>query len=454
MVAASDLKVYRSTGQLGGAITGTQIISGTPNNLFGNVPINELVTGKDYYKCVYLKNTHATENMDNFKLWLSDKSFPHDTEIKWGYDPSAVAQTIPNVYTSPTGITWKSLQAEPSQPDMQNLTPAETSAIWIWYHVNANAVSRLDDSELFSFKFDIPQGGTGTPGGGDTGGTGGNPPPANADYKIAVSGDWGCESMTDDVISLIRNGGYNHVIGIGDNAYASSSCWISKFTPLKSIMESAFGNHEYSESGGVSPYKTFFAYNSTYLTYKFQNIFVMIIDSNINMDPGSAQHNAIKAALEASQTDNTITWRIGVDHHPWFGASSSHSYNNGNVIQAFHQLFINNKVSFVLTGHNHNWQRSKQVSYNSGSPTSPTVVASTSPYSRTAAGLIHIVSGGGGHDSGSSLYSLGSQPGFQAYQNRTHNGIWEIVASNNAQTLTCSFVDVDGTKFDTIVINA
>jgi hypothetical protein len=65
--------------------------------------------------------------------------------------------------------------------------------------------------------------------------------------------------------------------------------------------------------------------------------------------------------------------------------------------------------------------------------------------------LIHVVTGTGGHDSGGSLYALGSQPSFQGYQNRTHNGIYEILASNNGKTLTCSFVDKDGTsKFDTI----
>jgi hypothetical protein len=135
----------------------------------------------------------------------------------------------------------------------------------------------------------------------------------------------------------------------------------------------------------------------------------------------------------------------------WF--SSDHAYDEANAVEAFHQLFITNKVNIVCTGHNHNWQRTHQVSYNSSNPTSPTVVDNTSPYSRTAAGLIHVITGTGGHDSGGSLYSLGSQPSFQGYQNRTHNGVWEILASDNAQTFTCQFREINGDIFDTFTIS-
>lgn len=455
MVSASDLKVYKTTNFLGGAITGTVVPSANPNNIFTNIPKNELTVGEDYYACVYLKNTNTSENMDNFKFWLSSNNPRSECEIKWWFEFTSNAQTIPNKYTSPVGASWKGIESAPGSTNFgQNFSNSEQLPIWLWLHVPANATAVKDDDAVFSFSFDIPQGGTGTPGGGDTGGTGGNPPPVPTDWKIAVAGDWGCEPETDDVIDLIQDQGYDHVIGIGDNAYESSSCWINRFNPLKSIMESAFGNHEYSESGGVSPYKTFFGYDKTYLTYKFENVQVFIVDTNINCDVGSAQHTFISNALAASQTDNTVTWRIVSFHHPMYGASSEHSYNTANTRQNFHQLFVNNKVNFVVTGHNHNFQRTHQLAYNSSSPGSPTVVDSSSPYARSAAGFIHVVSGAGGHDSGSSLYSLGSQPSYQAYQSRSDNGVWELVASNAGQTLTCQFRDVDGDTNDTFTITA
>ena len=654
MVAIGDLKIYKTTNNLGGAITGTQVATANPNNLFTNVPKNELVVGEDYYACVYLKNTHPTESMDNFKMWLSSKSFPHDTEIKWGFDtntgigykyspsktfngtsdvveipdapeldlvqfslaawfkttssgegyiinkgqnttgatghnyslrinsnqidgwfwdttdvkrsvssafgyndgnwhhaaltydsvtlclyidgllvaslattatprtnvnplaigrhsfPAAAyfngqldeirvwnndltsgevsalynagtvpqqsamvyenkfgaddiiftAYVIPNKYTAPSGITWRTEETEPSAIDRSRLSAGSAIPIWIWLHVNANAEARLDDNCLFTFKFDIPPGGTGSSGGGgstgggDTGGgTGGNPPPTVTDYKIAIVGDEGCEPETNDVIALMQNQNYDYVVSVGDHAYEAAGCWTTRFTPLKSKMNSAYGNHEYSETGGVTPYKTFFGHSKTYFTFTFRNIQFFVCDTNINCDVGSTQHNEISAAIAASQSDNTIVWRIGIMHHPWFGAASTHGYNDANQIQAFHTLFQNNGIRLMCVGHNHNWQRTKMVKYNSGSPSSPTVVASVSPYSNDTVGLIHVITGTGGHDTGSGLYGLGSTPSFNAYQNNTHNGVWEIISTNGGNTLTCSFVDRGGAKFDTFVIN-
>lgn len=284
------------------------------------------------------------------------------------------------------------------------------------------------------------------PGGG---GGGGNPPPAPTDWKMAFVGDEGCGSITNAVRDLCKT--YDYTVSVGDHAYASASCWTSTFSSLKPKFNAAYGNHEYSESGGVGPYKTFFGHNLTYFSFNFQNVHIVIIDSNINMDPGSAQHTFVSNDLHAAMNNSAIDWIFAVLHHPMFGASSSHSYNDGNSIQAFHQLFNDHEVAFVMTGHNHNWQATKQVAYNAASPTNPTVFDATPPFVKGPGGLVHIVTGTGGHDSGGGLYSLGSQPSFQLYQNRTNNGIFEVVASNNGKTLTCSFVNTNGDKFNTFV---
>ncbi len=339
--------------------------------------------------------------------------------------------------------------------------------------MDASAVGiRVDNTKVQFKKFSVReidptdegQGGSDPPpdpGGG--GGGGGNPPPTTTDWKIAVSGDWGCGSTTNSVISMLRTKGYDKdtgagnvfLIGVGDNAYSSAGCWTSAFIDFLPFFNSAYGNHEYSESGGIAPYKTFFGHSKTYFSMNFNNVHVVFIDSNINMDSGSPQHNFVTSDLEAASANNSIDWIFAVLHHPMFGASSDHSYNDGNSVQAFHSLFMTHKVAFVFTGHNHNWQRTNKVAYNAGSPTNPTNVDTSSPFVNDTAGFIHVVTGTGGHDSGGGLYSLGSQPGFQGYQNRTHNGIYEIIASNNGKTLTCSFVDKDGTStFDTIVYTA
>lgn len=330
--------------------------------------------------------------------------------------------------------------------------------------MTASAVGlRCDNTKVQFKKYSVREidpaddgsgGGTGGGGGGGTGGGGGNPPPPTTDWKMAIAGDWGCGSTTNKVRDLCKN--YDFTLGVGDNAYASASCWTSTFSTLKPNFNSAYGNHEYEESGGIAPYKTFFGHSKTYFSFNFQNVHILVLDSNaskIDNDPGSAQFVFANNDLMAAVANSTIDWIFVTWHHPMFGASSNHSYNDGNMTTNYHKLCTDHNVAFVFTGHNHNWQRSKKVSFNAGSPTNPTVVSGTSPYVNDTTGLIHVVSGTGGHDSGSGLYSLSSQPSFQGYQNRTHNGIYEVVASNNGKTLTCSFVDADGSKFDTIVYN-
>jgi len=315
---------------------------------------------------------------------------------------------------------------------------------WNWIRIDET----VQDVDLKWVSVREIQGDSSTGGGG----TGGNPPPPTATWRMAIAGDWGCGSVTKKVHDLAKQ--YDFILGVGDNAYSSAGCWTDTFSDVKSKMHSAFGNHEYEESGGIGPYKTFFGYDKTYFSFDFQNAHIIVIDSNINMDQGSAQHTFVENDLAAYDNNPNTDWLFATWHHPMFTADSNHSPNYKNSVQAFHKLLMDHKCALVFSGHNHNWQMTKQVAYNSGSPTNPTIVNATSPFTVTTQGLISVISGAGGHDSGSSLYDLNSNPGFNYYQNtHSHNGIFELVASNNGKTLTCSFVDTDGSKYNTIVIN-
>ncbi len=460
----TDIKFYKSDNNgLGGAIDVTnQVVSGNVNNLFPMLSKTDADAGTIRYLLLYVKNTHATETAKAFTFWEHASTPSPDTSVDWAKGiagKNATEQTITDTYTAPTGLTWIT---DGTQILFGDLAPGDRWGIWFRNNIGAGTEYQESDTAVYKFKITIPSGGTGSdpdPSGGGTGGTGGNPTPTTIDWKVAVVGDWGCESTTDKVMDMCES--YDKVINVGDNAYESPDCWKSKVNShnLKSKMiANAFGNHEYSESGGISPYKTFFGLSSTYYMKKFENVAIIVIDSNINMDNGSGQNDKIREFLHNASTDPVIDWIFVTMHHPWFGSGSDHSYNDGNSVQAFHSLFTSNKVAFVFTGHNHNWQRTHKVSYNSSDPEDPNIVDSSSPFDNTTSGLIHVVSGTGGHDSGSRLYSLddaiGTSGNPNAFQNRSNNGIYEIVASNNGKTLTCRFKALDGDVFDTITYNA
>ena len=480
MASSGDIKIYRSlnTGKGGAIDTATLIVSGNSNNLFTNLTAATRVAGTDEYQCIYLKNT-STEEMNDVFFWLSFRNLENHTVWRFARGSSGrngTEQTIATINTAPTGVTWRELSEIPFTPMISTFDAGDIYPLWIWRHVEATVFSDehfsvKDDPCVFNGAFRISAGGTGTPGTppGEEGppGGGGNPPPAVANYRMIFVGDEGCENATEDVITLIQ--GLIDALpettpillcSVGDHAYESASCWTTAWQTFKDQSPqvrfiSAYGNHEYEESGGINPYKTFFGHSKTYYSQTFENVGIIVMDTNIDIDQSSStQGDFVNQALSDYAGSSTIKWRFVVMHHPWFVDGSRNEANEFNQIQEWHQEFIDNKISMVITGHNHNWQRTHQIGYNSGNPlNAPNIIDSTAPYSSTAAGLIHVVTGGGGHDSGTGLYQLPSQPSFQAYQSRQYNGVWVVDASNNGATLTCYFMNTDNSAFDNFVIN-
>ena len=373
------------------------------------------------------------------------------------------AEAVSDPWIAPRNITKGWYASGETDTGTFKLKPGQYFPIWLRLRVEPDSAAKsvVDDNCVFTFKFDIAaDAGTGSTGsGGSEGGTGANPVPVSENWKLAVAGDWGNTGDTTDVLNIIKNQNYNLVLGVGDNAYddSSASKWKEKFNFLKDKMESAFGNHEYEEDGGISPYKSFFGYSKTYNSIRWQNCLILILDTNddksgVDLD---AQKTWARNELEKYKNDQKVVWRIACMHHPWFGDGGKHDENEFDQVQKFHKLFIDYDVNFVYTGHNHNWQRTHQVGYNNSDPRNPNVVDSSSPYSRAGNGLIYIVSGTGGHDGPGDFYSLpDSKIGSFAYRNKSHNGVHELVASNSGRTLTGRFRDVDNKTYDTFTITA
>jgi len=381
-------------------------------------------------------------------------------EEKFGIDKGfLIAQTIADINTEPSGMDWQeATNAPPTTPNMKSLRPGESQAVWVWWHIDSHAsdvaddVSNKDDSGIFNYRFLIPSTGTGSSGGGSSGG--GNPIPTT-DFTMVACGDWGCKSMTDTIIDLIEEIDPEIVLGLGDNSYddSSASCWITRFTPVKSgrLFYSCFGNHDVDSSTKKNDLLSFFAMQRTYTSYIYQNVWILVMDTESNFDSGSAQHTFVSDALQDATDNTAIHWKIAIMHRPWVGASSDHSYNDDNIMNTYLPLFDTHKVDLILVGHNHNIQRTYPFKSAGGSSTTKTDTT-TGPYTQ-GVGRIHCVIGTGGHDSGSALYNLGSQPAINAYQNDTDNGVLKITLSNSGQTMTCTIVDESGTTLDSWVIS-
>jgi Predicted phosphohydrolases len=453
--AASSLRLYLDGVEVASAVTNT-----TPDTNSMNLTVGKNSAAADGYwegdldeirfwntflssaDILELHNTGNVPQVDNLKY---QNKFGNDNHSK-------TAQGIADIYTAPTGVVWEGESNQPDKPNIGTLGPGGYVPIWLHWKVEPAADDRTNDRVIFNYKFDttalgsgIGSPGTGTSGGGSTGGTGGNPQPTLTNYKIAIVGDWGEESETDDVVDYIKNNDYDLVLSTGDNSYTiSDSEWYSNV--IKPIddnqgssvrFETCSGNHD---SG--SSIKSHFKYSNTWTSFNFQNVHVLILDTESDME--GSQLDFAESDLTAANNNSSIDWIFTVWHRPAIGPNSDHPNNEEQQVDNYFDLFRSKNVNLVCQGHNHIWFRSYPMKRSGTSATN--VIKSSGPYTvgNPEKWMIAIISGTGGHDSGSSLYDLNSTPSYSAYQNNTNNGIVSVEASDNGQTLTCKFINTGG----------
>jgi 3',5'-cyclic AMP phosphodiesterase CpdA len=125
-----------------------------------------------------------------------------------------------------------------------------------------------------------------------------------------------------------------------------------------------------------------------------------VLDSNPNvnwLDPG------LRAWVENDlKTATNGMWKVVTFHHPPFHSSNAHGAEK--QMRALHDLLVQNRVDLVLSGHVHNYQRSKPVmrtgkSLNKRSLAEDNWVLDEKfdgKNTTSTDGLVYIVTGGGG----------------------------------------------------------
>lgn len=169
-VSASDIKIYLTgassdggtqtdpSASLGNYRSSTEYTSGT---LFDDVSASEASAGDTEYRCVCVKNNHATDSLQNVKVWIqSDTGNSSDDvsfaiEVPTGDDSNGYAQTVADESTSPTVgsgnvSSWSDATAEASALGINqgshdaNLDAGEIFFIWIKRNISAGASSGTD----------------------------------------------------------------------------------------------------------------------------------------------------------------------------------------------------------------------------------------------------------------------------------------------------------------------
>jgi|SaaInlStandDraft_2_1057019.scaffolds.fasta_scaffold118947_2 hypothetical protein len=155
-ITASDIKFYLSGGAsntvpdnaLGGVISSTEVVDNSLHNLFDKTLGTESTAGDIEYRCIYIKNTHASLELELSKVFIStNTTTPSDiiTIALAGEGQDVTAETVANENTAPVGETFSnptSYATGLSLDDGGTGLPAGSShAIWVKRNVAAGQVA-------------------------------------------------------------------------------------------------------------------------------------------------------------------------------------------------------------------------------------------------------------------------------------------------------------------------
>lgn len=144
-----QLMVTVTAGSLPGTDQSDTItIANIANETFDDIAKAESLYGDTEYRCVYVKNTHASESALQVTFWIGSNTTGAD-DLHIGEDPAGVgngsttgvATTIANESTAPTGVTFTQPVTQGTGIVLGDLAFGECAALWIKRVVPASTTS-------------------------------------------------------------------------------------------------------------------------------------------------------------------------------------------------------------------------------------------------------------------------------------------------------------------------
>jgi PKD repeat protein len=213
-------------------------------------------------------------------------------------------------------------------------------------------------------------------------------PAAGAPLVVAATGDGASgEPSATSTVNLISSWAPNMFLYLGDvyekgramefdNWYGSAGA-SGLYGQFKAYTNPTIGNHEY-EPDGAPGYFYYWDNIPHYYSYSTAGWHFISLDSTSQynqMDTSSAQYQWLQADLAANQAACTLVYY----HHPLFNVGPE---GKTTALNAIWSLLAASKVTLVLNGHDHDYQRYEPL--DAAGNASPT-------------GITEIVVGSGGH---------------------------------------------------------
>jgi hypothetical protein len=246
--------------------------------------------------------------------------------------------------------------------------------------------------------------------------------PVYADsFTFIAFGDTRSDSVThQSIINRMANYEFDFLLHTGDFIIRGDdfSAWSTFFNIEDTILQEkqflpAIGNHEYP----YWIYDTLFALPDAEYFYSvnYGNAHFIMLDTQ--MELYGAQRNWLRNDLITTANDTLIDWIFVNLHRPPY-SSGSHG-SQMDVREAFCPLFEQYGVDIVFCGHDHDYERTREIN-----------------------GVTYIVTGGGG----APLYDIDSSPWTVASEKTYHFCLIEL----KGKKLFLKAIKPEGVVFDTL----
>lgn len=200
---------------------------------------------------------------------------------------------------------------------------------------------------------------------------------SNVPFTFIAMGDFGNGSPSQRQLSnQLRRDAFQFILTVGDNSqgegtylqYDETVFQVYQDIFCKAGLFTAMGNHDYPTDNGT-PYLSLFdpPRNALqdqdigrYYSFDYGNVHFVVVDSNIPLDVDDAiADDDMFDWLRMDLSQTAQPWKIVSCHHPPYNTGDHGS--DERVRTKLIPIFEEFGVDLVLSGHQHNYQRSKPL---------------------------------------------------------------------------------------------
>jgi predicted MPP superfamily phosphohydrolase len=285
----------------------------------------------------------------------------------------------------------------------------------------------------------------------------------NSGFEFVIAGDYGCDSVSRQTLESMEEKDPDLVFALGDlSEVKNPQCFFDIVSELNDDgrFKITLGEHDTDSnnsnntdsSSRYGQYIRHFNLESPFYAFDHQNVHFLAMSTGKSLYfpyvNGSAQYNFINDDLSKAANNPNIDWIIVYGYRPFYTSPTIHP-SNEILRVTYPPLFEKYGVDLVVTSHNHNYQRSYPLVYNTENTRQPIIKDVNASHYFQPNVPIYVNVG----TAGSNLYDFRAQAPFIATQFKVPGFLQVNISSTDQDILTGRFHNIgNGTYIDQFMI--